>query len=460
MKKILTLITLITILSSCIVREKTNPTILSGKIENLAAKKITIYSKFDPSEKKEIRVSEDGTFRDTLKINSNFLLLREGKNTTDFYAPKGSDIAINYNSNNKDATLVLTGSTSAINNYIFNKNKKSIAIAGDQEGMFLKNEKEFKAHILKIKTVKEDFLFQTPGIPEDFKINEKKNINYSYLATLQKYESYHGYYIKDRSFKVSENFLDENKSIDVSNENDFLFSMSYRDLVANSFTIKTTALMEKDTTLSNDIVYLKLVSKVKSDEIRNKLMFDEARYGITYTDNLEDYYSLFSKNSTNENNNKKIKASYENLKSLAKGNPSPKFLDYEDNAGGTKSLEDLLGKYVYIDVWATWCGPCIAEIPSLKKVEAAFHGKNIQFLSISIDAEKDHDKWKKMIIDKELVGMQLMADNNWESQFVEDFMIKGIPRFILLDPKGNIITANAPRPSDKKLIETLEGLNL
>ena len=115
---------------------------------------------------------------------------------------------------------------------------------------------------------------------------------------------------------------------------------------------------------------------------------------------------------------------------------------------------------MYIDVWATWCGPCIAEIPSLKTIEKAFHGKNIQFLSISIDADKDYDKWKKMILDKELGGMQLMADNNWESQFVEDFMIKGIPRFILVDPKGNILDANAPRPSDKKLVATLNGLNL
>ncbi|MFK8059037.1 MAG: TlpA family protein disulfide reductase [Polaribacter sp.] len=65
-----------------------------------------------------------------------------------------------------------------------------------------------------------------------------------------------------------------------------------------------------------------------------------------------------------------------------------------------------------------------------------------------------------MIVDKELGGMQLFADNNWESQFIQDYMIKGIPRFILIDPKGNIVNANAPRPSNKKLVEKLESLNL
>lgn len=459
MKKNLILVALLTMLVSCKPEKQTDYVIISGQIENLVTKKITIYSQFDTSEKKEIVVAEDGTFRDTLKMNSDFLLLREDKNITDFYAPNGSDVTIYYDSKNKDASITLAGSRVAINSYLFNKNKESKTVAGDQKEMFLKSEKEFKTHVLKIKTTEEDLLFKSTGIPEDFKNNEKKNINYSYLATLQNYESYHGYYIKDRSFKTSENFLSELKGLELEDETDFIFSISYRALVSAILRNASEDLVAKDS-LESDVAYLETVATVKNEVIKNKLVYDAARFGITYTDNLKAYYQLFSKNSTNEDNNKKIAESYHKLNALAAGNPSPLFTNYENNAGGTNSLIDLKGTYVYIDVWATWCGPCIAEIPSLKKVEAAFHGKNIQFLSISIDVAKDHDKWKKMIVDKELVGMQLMADNNWKSQFVEDFMIKGIPRFILLDPKGNIISANAPRPSDKKLIETLDGLNL
>jgi thiol-disulfide isomerase/thioredoxin len=138
---------------------------------------------------------------------------------------------------------------------------------------------------------------------------------------------------------------------------------------------------------------------------------------------------------------------------------SPTF-DYENHSGGTTKTEDLAGKYVYVDVWATWCGPCIGEIPSLKKIEKQYHGKNIEFVSISIDNKPDHDKWKKMVDDKELGGVQLMADSAWQSKFVQDYKINGIPRFILIDPEGKIVSADAPRPSDKKLIETLEGLSI
>lgn len=145
---------------------------------------------------------------------------------------------------------------------------------------------------------------------------------------------------------------------------------------------------------------------------------------------------------------------------LAKGSLSPKFSDYENHKGGKTSLDDLKGKYVYVDVWATWCGPCKNEIPFLKTVENKFHDKNIEFVSVSIDVQKDHDTWVKMVNDKELGGIQLFANNNWNSKFIKDYAISGIPRFILIDPEGNIVNANAPRPSNPKLIKLFEELKI
>ncbi len=141
---------------------------------------------------------------------------------------------------------------------------------------------------------------------------------------------------------------------------------------------------------------------------------------------------------------------------LPKGAKSPVFENYENYAGGLTSLTDLKGKYVYVDVWATWCAPCKAEIPSLKKVETDYHDKNIEFVSVSVDELKDHPKWKDMVNDKSLGGVQLYADNSWKSQFVKDYFINGIPRFILIDPKGNVVTPDAPRPSDPKLRAMLD----
>jgi thiol-disulfide isomerase/thioredoxin len=139
------------------------------------------------------------------------------------------------------------------------------------------------------------------------------------------------------------------------------------------------------------------------------------------------------------------------------GVASPGF-NFENYKGGVTKLEDFKGKYVYIDVWATWCGPCRQEIPFLQKVEDKYHGKNIVFTSISIDTAKDHEKWKKMVGDKTLGGVQLFADKDWKSDFIQAYGINSIPRFILIDPKGNVVDADAKRPSDPALQAQLDKL--
>ncbi|MBS7254988.1 TlpA family protein disulfide reductase [Flavobacterium branchiicola] len=139
------------------------------------------------------------------------------------------------------------------------------------------------------------------------------------------------------------------------------------------------------------------------------------------------------------------------------GKASPEF-DYENFKGGKTKLADLKGKYIYIDLWATWCAPCRAEIPYLQKMEEKYHGKNIEFVSISIDKAKDNEKWKKFVTDKKLGGVQLFADKDWESEFVVNYGVTGIPRFIIIDPQGNVLSSDASRPSDPKLEEQLNTL--
>ncbi|WP_303178130.1 TlpA disulfide reductase family protein [uncultured Butyricimonas sp.] len=130
---------------------------------------------------------------------------------------------------------------------------------------------------------------------------------------------------------------------------------------------------------------------------------------------------------------------------------------YQDINGKMVSLDDLKGKYVYIDVWATWCGPCKAELPYLKELEKKFEGKNIHFVSISVDANKA--AWVKMVQAEQLGGIQLHGGS--KAQIMKDYMIKGIPRFILLDREGKVIEKEMTRPSNpdtEKTLNALEGI--
>ncbi len=139
------------------------------------------------------------------------------------------------------------------------------------------------------------------------------------------------------------------------------------------------------------------------------------------------------------------------------GKPAPSFT-YQNVNGENISLSDFKGKYVYIDVWATWCGPCKKEIPYLQKVEEEFKDQNIAFVSISVDKEQDKEKWKNFVTEKNLGGVQLFADKDWNSDFVKFYKIQGIPRFILIDPNGITVDADASRPSEPALGEQLKSL--
>ena len=189
--------------------------------------------------------------------------------------------------------------------------------------------------------------------------------------------------------------------------------------------------------------------------LENKLKTDveslsKGDYDPEFKANLKKSFEQFAKYSV---------VAYEKAAAMKmlNGKVSPDF-DYENYKGGKTKLSDLKGKFVYIDLWATWCAPCRAEIPFLQKIEEKYHGKNIQFVSVSIDKAKDNEKWKKFVLDKKLGGIQLFADKDWESEFVKAYGVTGIPRFILIDPKGNVVDANAARPSDLVLQTKLDVL--
>ena len=138
--------------------------------------------------------------------------------------------------------------------------------------------------------------------------------------------------------------------------------------------------------------------------------------------------------------------------------------NYPDIDENEFSLASFKGNLVYVDVWATWCGPCRDEIPFLIQLEKDYHDSNIIFMSVSVDLEKAKQKWVDLINEKDMGGVQLISTDGWNSQIMKDYAINGIPRFMLFDREGNVISVDAPRPSSDEIrkifmsFEIVEGL--
>lgn len=144
---------------------------------------------------------------------------------------------------------------------------------------------------------------------------------------------------------------------------------------------------------------------------------------------------------------------FEKLVKYQKGAPAYNF-ELTDINEKKVSLKSLAGKVVVVDVWATWCGPCKAEIPHLKALTADMSGKDVVFVSISTDKEADKEKWKQFVAEKELDGVQLYDPSG--KSMIGYYKIPGIPRFMVFDKAGKIVSVDAPRPSTpdlKKMIE-------
>ncbi len=313
---------------------------ISGKITNAKSKMVSIYGVGDT--KKEIPILENGTFKDTFKVNSigrKFqLLLGEDKVITSIMAENGSDIRLEADASDFGNTAKFYLDFADYNNY---QNVKTNILASPAIGF---NRKTW-----------------------------------------------------------------------------------YR-LDKNTFDTKLNTLIDSlATTLGS---YKKLTEQQLKAE---KAFITRYKKGID--DNYEKEHEFAAK--------------------LSKGSVSPIFENYENYNGSKTSLTDFKGKYVFIDIWATWCVPCRAEIPHLEALQDTYKNDNIVFVSLSVDKQADKDKWRNMIKNKHMSGVQILAPNETASNFTKAYNVTAIPRFILIDPAGNIVDFDAPRPSNKEAIHKL-----
>ena len=457
MRKIVTSIAVISLLAACgekAAETKVDYAVLSGKVSSVGAKEDgqKVFLLQNDEVIKEIPVQTDGTFRDTIReIGDNHLyyLVENPVVQVPLYLANGANIELTLNE--EVGKTMVSGSETKQTQYLIERNAfVSDRINGADSNLFGQKPPEFKENI-KTFFAELNAKLKAYGFDDEFVKNQEKWAKYKFVEYLTAFPTYNRY-TSGKDVILPDDFYAERDGIDYVNAEEYRLIDTYRDLVRNKFYTIITNPNDPE----NIKEFISAVNALKSDNIRADLARELLSLIAPGNPLNKEVYDFVSKNLIDEKLKEKAKKTYETALKLSVGNPSPKFSNYESFEGNNVSLDDFKGKVVYIDVWATWCMPCRREIPALKELEKKFHGKEVAFISISIDENKD--EWKEFVKNEDLKGIQLYADKNFESQFIQDYAIRQIPTFLLIDKEGKIVNADAPRPSSEEISGILEGL--
>ncbi len=391
---------------------------------------------------KTIEVQANGTFSDTLKIPCGgiYTFMYSENAIGSVYMEPNNNLELYFDNKNFEPSLEFKGEHAEASNYLKKTDKEN------QKLMFTTYEfdptkKDINDFIDSLSVVKNKNLKTLKNVSSEFIDLMKNKTEISLLSTG------YGLYgiLNQMDPKKAEKYKKYKDRVDSFNYDDEALYRQSGDL-KKLMIFYYSYLFEQ----SEREQFVKKVAHFKSNYIKN----DFARLLISMISHEMPQEHEFLAASVHQLTKDKtvisgLESKLDDIANVVKGKPSPQFTNYINHAGGTNALKDYKGKYVYIDVWATWCGPCVAEIPYLKKLEKKFEGKNIHFLSISVD--KDKEAWRKMVTDKNLGGVQLLVDKP-NSEFITKYQVTGIPRFILIDPEGIIVEPNMLRPSQEKEI--------
>ena len=430
-------------------KKETNYTIFSGTIENPIIDSLLIKD-INRKTYHTIRLNKDDTFTDTISVPKGYYNLNDRQNIVYLFLQPSMHLKSIITYSDKVSSLTFQGDVANENNYLQQKIALDKTFKDVESYKYIANlnEKGFLKLSDSIYGVKKIFLDNQVDLDKDFRFYESFSIENDRATLLNRYPRWRGYFLKNNDFKVSENFPYPFESIEINNES-LLAHPKYIRCLTEFISSK---MIESKIVKDYGIIEMETIDEeLKNQIIKDKVAYKSMLFRLPRTKKLDKLYQTYMSFAKDETYKEEIEKIYQNYKKISKGTVSPTFELY-DNHNKLVTLEGLQGKLVYIDIWATWCIPCVQQIPALNKLEKDFKNKNIEFVSICFSDTKE--KWNKMVKEKEMNGIQLFAPDDSIS-FFKDYFVSGIPRFILIDKEGKIIDANAYKPSDPKLKEQL-----
>ena len=297
------------------------------------------------------------------------------------------------------------------------------------------------------------------NLPADFAAKEEKTNRYQQLAIVSEYLLNHRKYTEEEAPIINE-LEDLCAAVDLDNATDFNDYPEYQTLVHNIFKLRIYSYKvqyEFDDPWGKILADFKTIKSENIKQALAPLLIEGVSPTSTATTN-EELMALIPQIIKNTELLQELNQRINLVNKLKSGQPFPPFegvVDMNDKPISFEQL-NLKGKMLFIDIWATYCPDCRKELPALETLQQTYKGKPITFVSISVD--RDKEAWKKMVKEKKLSGIHLYASPETKELFKKLYDLRSIPRYMLIDKEGNIISINAPMPSKGTTLESLINL--
>ncbi|MEL6631138.1 MAG: TlpA disulfide reductase family protein [Bacteroidota bacterium] len=439
--------------------------VIKGKIDNPAGKKVAV--RYDPIVLRGASVSTTADVNDkgefSLKIETDkarFATFSHGRERSDIYLIPGDVLKITLDTEAFDETLAFKGKgeSVAINNYM------QMHFLKFEDDAYFEEYKKMTANEIPITDTRDWYLEQmgeqlsllkqfsdSVALNQDFLTKMNGRIHYQSMTQMLNIVSYKAYRLKVdmNEIEVPDNFYKFLAKVEVNNPamvgdpiyNRFLMSYSYHKSGASPSVEGMADILQLGRELyKGDVLTM----------FQASMIHDMLRYGDFFK--AEEAYHNFKGANPESEYVATLTDAYDKVAVLAPGKEAPGFT-LVDEEGEEVSLSDYKGKVVYLDFWASWCGPCRGEMPYSKKLKAKFEGKDVVFLYVSIDNTKD--AWLKGIEDMQIEGEHAFAPG-FQHEVPKSYGVEGIPAYFLINKDGTIANSRPARPSNDKIYGQIE----
>jgi thiol-disulfide isomerase/thioredoxin len=438
--------------------------IVLGKIENIELEDITLYQEGDVACGK---IDAEGNFKLVFDGDegSNYTL-ELGRTQFHLYLSHGDSIYLTADAKDIPNSFEVKGDHEKEIRYYFEKAQTETEIGLTYQTELMKKPKEeyynLKDRMFALSKAKFEEVKLQDNIDPKFITNEEAYFSYAPLLYDLQYPLYHASFTNKPQDSIDFPIEQVNGKLAAIplDQRHLLKVWSYTGLIDIRISNLSNEILKRDSSMMSgerayEISRMQAIdSLLKDKSVRDYFIFTTIRSGLD-TDgpvHVKASYEEFMEENESSEYAEKLKKIKDKWEPISPGKAVPDFT-FTDIEGKEVKLSDLKGNLVYIDIWATWCGPCIAEHPHWDKLKKEFEGKRVTFLTVSIDDSQE--PWKKMVTSKNMEGLQWYAQNAWKSDLTQHFMVNSIPRFLLLDEEGKIIDPSAERPSGK-IRQTLE----